>query len=80
LAKSPVVLFVDEPTANLDPSTAAQLVRVIASYCQDRMACVVASHHDAQFASSAARRIWVSDGRLGAVPARPYETLTDVGL
>jgi ABC-type lipoprotein export system ATPase subunit len=79
LAKSPVALFIDEPTANLDPRTAAQLVRVIGSHCQDRMACVVASHHDAQFASSA-RRLWVSDGRLGAVPSRPYETLTDAGL
>jgi putative ABC transport system ATP-binding protein len=79
LAKSPVALFVDEPTANLDPRTAAQVVAVIASHCQDRMACVAASHHDAQFASSAARRLWMCDGRLGAVPSRPYETLTDVG-
>jgi ABC-type lipoprotein export system ATPase subunit len=79
LAKSPVALFVDEPTANLGPRTAAQVVAVIASRCQGRMACVVASHHDAQFASPAARRLWVSDGRLGAVPSRPYETLTDAG-
>ncbi len=76
LAKSPAALFVDEPTANLDPRTAAQVVAVIASHCRDRMACVVASHHDAQFAMSAARRLWVSDGRLGAVPSKPYGTLT----
>jgi ABC-type lipoprotein export system ATPase subunit len=77
LAKSPVALFVDEPTANLDPRTAAQVVAEIASHCQHRMACVVASHHDAQFAPSAARLLWVSDGRLGTVPTSPYETLTD---
>jgi ABC-type lipoprotein export system ATPase subunit len=80
LAKSPAALFVDEPTANLDPRTAAQIVAVIASHCQGRMACVVASHHDAQFAPSATRRLWVSDGRLGAVPSRPYQTLTDADL
>ena len=57
LAKSPAALLVDEPTANLDPRTAAQVVAMIASHCRDRMACVVASHHDAQFAPSAARRL-----------------------
>ena len=77
LAKSPAVLFVDEPTANLDPRTAAQVVEVVASHCQDGMACVIVSHHPAPFAPSATRRLWVSDGRLGAVSSRPHETMTE---
>jgi ABC-type lipoprotein export system ATPase subunit len=50
LAKSPAALFVDEPTANLDPRTASRVVAVIASHCQQGMACVVVGHHDAPFA------------------------------
>jgi predicted ABC-type transport system involved in lysophospholipase L1 biosynthesis ATPase subunit len=77
LAKSPAALFVDEPTANLDPPTASRVAAVIGSHCQAGMACVVAGHHDAPFAASASRRLWVSDGRVGAVPYLPYETLTE---
>jgi ABC-type lipoprotein export system ATPase subunit len=77
LAKSPAALFVDEPTANLDPRTASEVVAVIASHCQAGMACVVVGHHDAPFATSASRRLWVNEGRVRAVPYRPYETLTE---
>ena len=80
LAKAPAALFADEPTANLDPRRAAQVVEVIASHCHQGMTCVIASHHDAPLAPVATRRLWVSEGRLGAVPVRPYETLTNRGV
>jgi ABC-type ATPase involved in cell division len=74
LAKRPAVLFADEPTVNLDPTTAAAVVAVIAAHCETGMACVAASHSEAAFAASATRRLYMTDGRVSAEPCGPPGT------
>jgi cell division transport system ATP-binding protein len=63
LAKRPAILFADEPTANLDPTTAASVVATIAQYCGQGMACLAASHSPAVFAK-VGRHISMAEGRV----------------
>ena len=78
LAKAPSALFLDEPTSNLDLGAAALVEEVIAARCQAGMACVVASHDEDSFASSP-RRLWVSEGRVTALPSGSYTKLPQTG-
>ena len=79
LAKAPTALFLDEPTANLDRGSAALVEQLISARCQSGMACVVASHDQAAFASLKPRRLWVSDGRVSATASGPYTALANTG-
>ncbi|MDZ4199816.1 MAG: ATP-binding cassette domain-containing protein, partial [Kiritimatiellia bacterium] len=67
LAEPPHLLLADEPTGNLDPESAAQVIRLLCA-CRDRgIAVVVATHHPGwmEHADEAYR---IEGGRLTALP------------
>ncbi len=67
LANAPQVLLLDEPTASLDPETAARVEAVIAAYRHEHGAGVLwVSHDPDQARRVAGRRFRIAKGRLEA--------------
>lgn len=78
LALEPEVLFLDEPTAGLDPITARAFDRLLASLCRDLGITVLLVTHDLDTLVSIAQRVVVlgqgrviADGTLAQVTANP---------
>jgi putative ABC transport system ATP-binding protein len=65
LANEPRVILADEPTGNLDSTTATEIVDVLRSLTTDGVTVVVVTHAD-PVASRADRRIRLRDGRTAA--------------
>lgn len=64
LARSPEVLLLDEPTANLDSTNTAQVERLIASWLGDTHCALWVSHDPAQRRRVAETQHLITDGRL----------------
>ena len=67
LAVGPELLFADEPTGNLDTTTAARVTDLMLSLVAESGAALVLVTHDPALAARLDRRLAVEDGRL--VPA-----------
>jgi putative ABC transport system ATP-binding protein len=78
LANEPRVILADEPTGNLDSTTAEEVVAVLRSLSADGVTVVVVTHA-ADVAAAAARRVRLRDGRVvsddGVVGAGPPSAL-----
>lgn len=67
LVASPDVVLMDEPTGNLDPHSAAQVLQLIDELGQERAAFVVVTH-DPAIARQMNRTLELVDGGLRTVP------------
>jgi putative ABC transport system ATP-binding protein len=64
LSVEPRVILADEPTGNLDSSTGAEIIEILASLAADRGATVIVATHHPGLAGRAQRRLAMRDGRL----------------
>jgi putative ABC transport system ATP-binding protein len=69
LSVEPRVILADEPTGNLDSSTGAEIVEILARLAADRGTTVIVATHDTDLAGRAQRRVAMRDGRLVAMLA-----------
>jgi len=60
----PKVLFADEPTGNLDASTGATIIELMAELNHDQGTTLILVTHDLELASRARRTIRLADGHL----------------
>ena len=65
LANAPKVILADEPTGNLDSTTSAEIIDLLAELAGTGVAVVVVTHADT-VAARAARRVRMHDGRVAA--------------
>jgi len=63
LANDPAVILADEPTGNLDPQTASQVIRFFEEFNAEGRTIVMVTH-DPQAAARAKRTIRIEQGRL----------------
>jgi tungstate transport system ATP-binding protein len=63
-AVRPDVLFLDEPTASLDPQSQRRIEELVLSFADEGMAVVVSSHSLGQVRRVATRVIHLDEGRL----------------
>ena len=64
LANAPRVLIADEPTGNLDSTTAGEVMELIGDLHRDSGVTVIIATHDEEIAKRAARRIRLRDGSI----------------
>jgi putative ABC transport system ATP-binding protein len=64
LVKSPALVIADEPTANLDSTTARQIVDLLHELARERNASVVVATHDERMSSHCDRVLHLIDGEM----------------
>ena len=64
LVKNPIVVLADEPTANLDSSTAEEIIALMETMNRDRQTTFVFSTHDKRMQDHARRVIVLKDGAV----------------
>jgi putative ABC transport system ATP-binding protein len=64
LANDPLVVFADEPTANLDSKNSASIMELIENLCRERDTSFVVVTHDSRLRQSADRVVEMIDGRV----------------
>jgi tungstate transport system ATP-binding protein len=64
-AVRPGILFLDEPTASLDPSAKNHVEALLADFAADRMTLVMSTHNLGQARRLASRVIFMDQGRIG---------------
>jgi putative ABC transport system ATP-binding protein len=64
LSVEPKVILADEPTGNLDTSTGAEIVDLLAGLASRHGTTVIVATHDVALAGRAPRRLPMRDGRL----------------
>jgi putative ABC transport system ATP-binding protein len=64
MANWPRVILADEPTGNLDSTTADEIMSVLADLCASEGVTLVVVTHSEEVARRAARRLRMRDGRL----------------
>ena len=75
-AQRPDILFLDEPTASLDPSAKREVETLIEAFAAEGMTVVLATHNLGQAKRLASRVAYLEDGRL--VVERPvHEFFTE---
>jgi putative ABC transport system ATP-binding protein len=65
LANGPAILLADEPTSQLDPASAAEVIELIQAANASLGTTVVAVTHDPEVAAALGRTITIRDGRVG---------------
>lgn len=60
----PQLLFLDEPTANLDPSAKREVEALIAAFAQEGMTLVMSTHNLGQAKRLATRLLYLEGGRV----------------
>jgi len=63
-AVRPDILFLDEPTASLDPSAKKDVEALLADFAADGMTLVMSTHNLGQAKRLASRVIYMDDGRI----------------
>ena len=75
-AQRPDILFLDEPSASLDPSAKREVETLIEAFAAEGMTVVLATHNLGQAKRLASRVAYLEDGRL--VVERPvHEFFTE---
>jgi putative ABC transport system ATP-binding protein len=70
LANSPAIVLADEPTANLDLHTGADIIAMLKDLCRAMGVTVISATHDHKMLDICDRVVWVRDGRIERVEKR----------
>ena len=65
-AVQPDILFLDEPTANLDPSAKKEIEALLADFAREGMTLVMSTHNLGQAKRLATRVVYLDDGEIRA--------------
>lgn len=68
IAPGPKILFVDEPTGNLDQATGAQIIELLLALRKQINVALILVTHDAELAQQCDRRLLLDQGRLENIP------------
>jgi putative ABC transport system ATP-binding protein len=64
IVSQPQLVLADEPTANLDSTTAAHLMNLFSSLNQHHQITFIIATHDKRVMAYAKRLIWMQDGKI----------------
>lgn len=78
MANNPSILLCDEPTANLDIKTGADILGILRDLNRDRGVTIIAATHDHRMLDLSSRVVWIRDGMVERI-ARRDELRIEVG-
>jgi ABC-2 type transport system ATP-binding protein len=70
LANDPVIILADEPTANLDVRTGAELIELLCRLKSERGITVISATHDMKMLDVSDRILWIRDGKVSRLEER----------
>jgi len=70
LANKPAIVLADEPTANLDLHTGAEIVDTLKSLTTDMGVTVISATHDHKMLNICDRVVWIRDGQIERIENR----------
>lgn len=70
LANDPAIILADEPTANLDTKTGAEIIDLLHKMKKEAKVTIISATHDHKMLSASDRIVWIRDGRLERVELR----------
>jgi putative ABC transport system ATP-binding protein len=72
LANSPEIILADEPTANLDQATGAEMIELLDDLKKKLGVTIISATHDLKMLRTSDRILWIEDGQI-IKSARPEE-------
>ena len=70
IANDPVIILADEPTANLDVKTGAEIIHLLQSLKDERGITVISATHDMKMLDVSDRILWIRDGKMHRLEER----------
>jgi len=70
LANSPAIVLADEPTANLDLKTGADVITMLKELCSEMGVTVISATHDHKMLAICDRVVWIRDGMVERIENR----------
>jgi len=70
MANDPAILLCDEPTANLDLDTGAEVLDILHRLNKERGVTVIAATHDHRMIDLSSRVVWIRDGMVERISRR----------
>jgi len=64
LANNPEIVLADEPTANLDTKTGAEIIELLDRLRREMGITVISATHDLKMLQTSDRVLWIEDGRI----------------
>jgi putative ABC transport system ATP-binding protein len=70
LVNDPTIILADEPTANLDLKTGAEVIEILKGLSVEQGVTIITATHDHKMLANSDRVVWISDGRIAKVQSR----------
>jgi putative ABC transport system ATP-binding protein len=70
LVNDPSIILADEPTANLDFKTGADIIRILKELSIEKGVTIVTATHDHKMLSNSDRVLWIRDGQVDHIDNR----------
>ncbi|MAE66882.1 MAG: ABC transporter [Phycisphaeraceae bacterium] len=70
LANGPAIVLADEPTANLDLKTGADVIAMLSDLCREMGVTIISATHDHKMLDICDRVAWIRDGAIERVERR----------
>jgi putative ABC transport system ATP-binding protein len=70
LVNDPTLILADEPTANLDLKTGAEVIEILKGLSVDQGVTIITATHDHKMLANSDRVVWIADGRIVNVQNR----------
>ncbi len=67
LANDPAIILADEPTANLDQQTGAEIIALLAALCKKEGVTVITATHDHKMLAASDRIVWIKGGGVSRI-------------
>jgi putative ABC transport system ATP-binding protein len=76
IANDPVIILADEPTANLDTKTGAEIIDLLNRLRKERNITIISATHDMKMLDVSDRILWIRDGRVDRLEKRKDLNIT----
>ncbi len=80
LINDPAIILADEPTANLDFKTGADIIAMLKKLSVERGVTIITATHDHKMLSNSDRILWIRDGQVDRVDRREDIEIEEGGI